>query len=131
MPVRDEYIAPTDKMPEVILRADGFVKIKGRGLTVNRTRASEQIIGWIENYIQDPAETTNVIIAFDYLNSFSAAILVSILKMLARVREKGKKLTVKWYYEDDDDDLLERGRHISSTFRIPIEFIVTDDITGC
>ena len=65
------HILPTDNSPEVYLNPDGIIKIKGRGMVVNKTRVPEQINDWLDEYLLNPAETTEVIIAFEYLNSYS------------------------------------------------------------
>ncbi len=122
------HILPTDTTPEIILNPEGIIKIKGRALVVNRTEVPEQIMIWIDNYLIDPAETTYVIIAFEYLNSYSTTILVSILKSLSKVKQQSKELVVQWHYEEDDEDIFERGEFISETYNIPIEFIMTNDI---
>jgi hypothetical protein len=86
---------------------------------------------WIDGYLLNPAESTKVIIALEYLNSFNSIILASVLKKLSLVNQQSKKLVVQWYIEEDDDDLLERGKFISETINIPIEFIMTDHIKSC
>lgn len=123
-------ILPTDKSPEILLDPDGIIKIKGRGLTVNRTNVPEQILEWVELYLGNAAETTYVIIAFEYLNSFNTAVLVSILRKLSHLPMQSKKLIIQWYYEPDDHDLLERGEYVVSVINMPIEFIKTDNIAG-
>ncbi len=85
-------------------------------------------MNWVDEYLSNPAEITYVIIAFEYLNSFSTTILVSILRKLSQVILQSKKLVIQWYYDEDDEDILERGEYISSTFDIPIKFILTNNI---
>jgi len=131
MSIADIHIPPTDKSPEVILDSRGFIKIKGRGLVLNKYKTPEGVSNWVENYINNPAETTEVTLAFEYLNSYSTTILVSILRDLAQVRLKNKKFVIHWYYEYEDEDLFERGKNISSILNIPIDFIMTKDISGC
>ena len=98
-------------------------------MVVNKTSIPEQIMIWLDAYLLNPAETTDVIIAFEYLNSFSTTILVSVLTKISLVTLQKKKIVIHWYYEDDDDDILERGEHIAETLNFPIEFIMIDDIT--
>jgi SiaC family regulatory phosphoprotein len=105
-----------------------MIKIRGRGLFQNKTEVIEQIMNWIDEYLSNPAATTYVIIAFEYLNSFSTTILVSILRKLSQVILQSGKLVIQWYYEEDDEDILERGEYISSTLDIPIIFILTNHI---
>lgn len=121
------HILPTDKTPEVILDGEGMLSIKGRAMALNRTAPSEKLLDCIDKYLQNPARTTTVTIALEYLNSFGTQILVAVLKKMARVTEKGGQLIVRWYYDDEDDDILERGHHIAETFNIPVEFIPIED----
>jgi len=131
MIINEVHILPTEKTPEVLLNPEGIIKIKGRGLMVNKTEVSEQIKNWINAYLNNPAEITYVFIAFEYLNSFSTMILVSILIKLLQVNMQNKELVVEWFYEEDDYDILERGEHISSAFDIPITFTITNSIADC
>jgi hypothetical protein len=122
------HILPTDNTPEFHFSPDGIIKIRGRGLIGNKSEVTEQIGIWIDEYVTKPAETTYVIIAFEYLNSFCTTILVSILRKFSQVLLHSGKLVIQWYYEEDDEDILERGEYISSTFDIPIMFILTNHI---
>lgn len=122
------HFPPTEKTPDVLLNPKGFIKIKGRAIDENIKKVPDQIITWIDQYLLNPAESTEVVIALEYLNSFNTIIITSILRELLKLNQQSKKLDVKWYIENDDDDLLDRGESISSAFSIPIEFIMTDDI---
>jgi hypothetical protein len=131
MDIKKVHILPSENTPEVILNPEGIIKIKGRGMVVNKTRIPEQINDWLDAYLLNPAEITYVTVAFEYLNSYSSTILASTLKKISQVILKNKKFVIHWYYEEDDDDLLDRGGYISESLKLPIEFIVVDDISGC
>jgi hypothetical protein len=122
------HILPTDKTPEVILYPAGVLKIKGRSLIINTTQVPVQIMNWIGEYLRDPAEVTEVLVALEYLNSFGTTILVSILVEISKVVLSKKNIVFKWYYEEGDDDIAERGEYISSVYKIPIEFIMTRNL---
>lgn len=122
------HILPTGNTPEVILNPTGHLRISGRAIDESRTKFSEQLMKWIETYVLDPPDKTEIVIALEYLNSFNAIFLSSVLKKLSQVNHKAGKLEVRWYIEEDDDDLLERAEHISAAFNIPINFIITDQI---
>ena len=124
-------ILPTNNTPEVLLDPKGIIRIKGRAIDESRTKFSDQIMIWIDDYLLNPAQSTNVVIALEYLNSFNSLFLTSALKKLLQVNQQSKKLFIKWYIEKDDDDLFERGQYISSTLDIPIEFILVDHIKDC
>ncbi|HLN22006.1 MAG TPA: SiaC family regulatory phosphoprotein [Bacteroidales bacterium] len=122
------HINATGNTPEVTLNPDGQVKITGRAIDESRSKFSDQLMTWIDSYVLDPADKTDVLIALEYLNSFNSIYISSVLRKLSIVRDKMKKLEINWYVEDDDDDMLERGEYISSTFGIPIQFTLTDQI---
>ncbi len=129
MSIRKIHILPTNNTPEYTLDPEGIIRIQGRGLNETKVEISEQILKWIDDYLQDPAEITYLIISFEYLNSASTTILVSIIKKITKVLLKMKKFVIQWYYEADDDDIHERGEYISSALNIPIEFIPVSDIS--
>jgi hypothetical protein len=122
------HILPTNNTPEIHLNPKGMIKITGRAIDESQNKFSDETIAWIDDYLLNPSESTEVHIALEYLNSYNSIILALILKKLAQLKAQSKKLHVKWYIEEDDDDLVERGNYISSNFNIPIEFIQTDDI---
>jgi hypothetical protein len=124
-------ILPTNNTPEVLLNPKGIIRIKGRAIDESRTKFSDQIMIWIDDYLLNPAQSTEVVIALEYLNSFNSIFLASALKKLSQVKQQSKKLFIKWYIEKDDDDLFERGQYISSNLDIPIEFIMVDHIKDC
>ncbi|HEX2921063.1 MAG TPA: SiaC family regulatory phosphoprotein [Bacteroidales bacterium] len=122
------HILSSGNTPELTLNPEGLVKITGRAIDESRTKFSDQLITWIDSYVLDPADKTEVLIALEYLNSFNSIYLSSVLRKLSLVKEKLKKLEINWYIEEDDEDMLERGEYISSTFGIPIQFRMTKHI---
>ena len=127
----DLIISGTQNTPGIILKSEGYVRFDGRGLTGQSDEIFEQILRWITEYLKDPPEITTVIIALEYLNSFSAKILVSILKEICQVTQFEKQFFIHWCYEEDDEDILERGEYISSSLNIPIDFIRSKNIKHC
>lgn len=126
MDVKEVHILPTNKTPEIILNPAGLIIIKGRAIDENRTVFSDHIMGWLDSYLLNPAKSTELSIDLEYLNSYNSIVLASFIRKLALLNQQSKSLIIKWFIDDDDDDLLERGKYISSTFNIPIEFIIND-----
>jgi hypothetical protein len=131
MKTEEVHILPTNKTPEILLNPEGIIKIKGRAIDESITKVPDQIVNWIDAYVSNPAELTEVIIALEFLNSFNSIILTSTLKKISQVILHGKKLVIHWYYEEDDVDLFERGEYISSNINVPFEFILTNNIADC
>jgi hypothetical protein len=128
MSIDKVHILPTEKTPEIFLNPNGSIKITGRAIDENLRKAPEEVTNWLDIYLTNPADSTEVVIALEYLNSFNTIILTTILRKISLVRHQSKKLSIKWYIENDDDDLMDRGESISSAFELPIEFSGVDDI---
>ena len=124
--MKEVYISPTNKTPEIILNPEGFIKIKGRAIDESRTVFSDQIMEWLDNYLLNPPKSTELSIDLEYLNSYNSIVLAAIIRKLHLLNQQSKNLVIKWFIDEDDDDLLERGKYISSTFNIPIEFITSN-----
>jgi hypothetical protein len=125
------HILPTNKTPEVLLNPAGIIKFKGRAIDESRTGVPEQIMSWIDEYMLNPAESTDVTIALEFLNSFNTIVLTSILKKIAQLIQQRKKLVIHWFYEEDDVDIYERGAYIATVIDAPIEFSMTNNVSDC
>lgn len=120
----DQYrIEPSRNTPEIVLRPDGNMKIKGRSIHENVADFYQPILDWIEVYISDPPDTTYVDIHLEYFNSSSAKYIIQLLQRLRMVALKNKKFFINWFYEEGDEDILERGEYFSSVLDIPFNFI--------
>ena len=122
------HILPTNKTPDIILNPGGIISIKGRAIDETRINDPEQILQWIDAYLLEPPDLTDVTVALEFLNSFNTIIFTSILKRISLLTQQGKKLQIKWYYEEDDVDLFERGEYIATIINFPIQFIAVSDI---
>ncbi len=116
-------IEPTKTSPEISLNPTGRLKIKGRSIHENVHDFYASVLGWIESYIEEPADTTFVDIELEYFNSASAKYIVMLLQRLKEVRLKDKKYYVNWFYEEGDDDILERGEYFASVLDMDFNFV--------
>jgi hypothetical protein len=130
MKVKDLRIGPSDNTPEIILKSQGLIIIRGRGLIVNKIVFYDQVSEWVSNYIKDPPEITRVVLAFEYLNSFSLSFVVAILKTLKSVLKGDDfRLSGTWYLEEDDEDLMERGLYLAHVTDLPLKFVQVPEIS--
>ena len=130
MHLKDLHIGPTDNTPEMILKSEGSILIRGRGLIINNFTFYEDVSEWVTDYVRSPAEITRVILSFEYLNSYSFSFVAAILKTLKTVlRGENGRLSVSWYLEEEDEDILERGLHLSHVTDLPMNFIKVADIS--
>jgi hypothetical protein len=124
------HVPPSGKSPEFNFKPSGNLTIRGRAMLTDRKENYDQIMKWLDQYLEDPADMTYVIVALEYLNSFSTTFLASLFMKISRVMIRNKKYSIQWYYEDGDDDMLERGQYIATAHKISIRFIPVEDINS-
>jgi len=112
-------IIPTKYTPEIILKPDGKINIKGRSIHENVADFYAPVERWISEYIRNPADVTTVEMNLEYFNSASAKIFIHMLQKITYVGLKHKKFVVNWYYEEGDEDILERGEYFASVLDVP------------
>lgn len=115
-------ISSTLNTPEIFFSTQGIISIKGRYSTFKKNNISELVLLWLKEYINNPAEITNVLFAFEYLNKDGTEIMIDIIRVLDKVQLTGKKLKIQWFYEEDDSDIYERGEFIANSLMLPIKF---------
>ena len=93
----------------------GVFKMRGRSSPENSVQFYEPIINILANKIN--AESVDVRIKMEYFNTSSSKCIYDILKGIKRLKNKGKKVMVRWYYEADDEDMLEAGEDYSDFIR--------------
>ena len=116
-------ISSTKNTPEIILKPEGMIRIKGRSIHENVADFFTPVEDWVTEYIDHPAEITCVDINLEYFNSASAKVFIHLLQKITYVTLKHKKFIFNWYYEDGDEDILERGEYFSSVLDVPFNFI--------
>ena len=127
MSVTNKIIPPTKDSPEIILNREGMIKVSGRSMKGERTRSFLLMEEWLDKYISDPADVTDVEIHLEYFNKSNIKNFIALLKKFDSVRSMNKKCNINWHYEDGDDDMLEQGEYISSFLETPVNFLKSDD----
>ncbi len=105
--------------------ATNKLELVGRSIPENPELIFRRLDEWITSHFAREQEL-NVEIQLEYINSGSSKYLYEILKKLTGIGKSGKKLNMRWLYEEDDESMLELGEHYRDTAGIPlkIEMIV-------
>jgi len=94
--------------------------IEGRSIPENPESVYKPVKDWIDEYFRN-SESLNIRIVLEYINSGSSKHLMEVLKMLKQYQNEGKKLKIRWLYEEDDESILELGEHFRETTGLPVE----------
>ena len=121
-------ITGTPKTPTVSFDRDsGKVEIKGRSIPENSIEFYKPLVDWLEAYLSNPAELTEVNIQLEYFNTSSSKCILDVFKKLEAIYKSGNEVVIKWYYEEDDEDMLEAGEDYQSIIKIPFKMIEIEE----
>jgi hypothetical protein len=77
----------------------------------------------MNDYFLNPIEETVMNIKLEYINSGSSKYMLELLRILKVNNDAGKKVLVKWFFEEGDESIEELGLHYEQTMQIPFEII--------
>jgi hypothetical protein len=128
--MRKLIVDKTASSPKVILDPEkGVFEISGESRPHDVGNFYGEILTWFDDYslhlLKSPESIDPLVFKFDleYFNSSSAKYILDFCKQMASVKSKGKKVEVRWQYEEDDSDMLEAGREMSRIAKLPFEFV--------
>ena len=96
------------------------LEIKGRSIPENPELIYRQLNEWVVGHFAD-RDSLDVDVKLEYINSGSSKYLYESLKKLAAFGQSGKKLSMRWLYEEDDEAMLELGEHYRDTAGMPLK----------
>ncbi len=95
------------------------LEIVGRSIPENPELIFRRLDEWITIHFEKN-NGLNVSIQLEYINSGSSKYLYEILKRLTGFIRSGKKVEIRWLYEEDDEAMLELGEHYRDSAGIPL-----------
>lgn len=82
----------------------------------------EAMVYWRKKEMQDDSALVFVF-KLDYFNSTSAKYILDILLIIKKLKEKGYKTKVEWYYDKRGDDILDAGNEFSKMTDMKFDII--------
>ena len=122
-------IGATNESPGINFDKDlGKFLIFGKSFPEEARKFFDPAFLWLEDYINDPNEETNIEFRLEYYNSATATMLLEMLYMFEKlITERGKKVSVTWNYLEIDDDMLEAGKEYAEIINIPFKYKIISD----
>jgi hypothetical protein len=129
----------TEKTPQVDFNyLTGELILAGKSIPENATGIYEPVFEWINEYIKNSRQTTNLRLNLDYFNTASAIWLAKIVKSLSRMENPEKVLFIHLYFgieefdNMDVEDIKDALSHVldiiyNSTISIGIKIYGTGD----
>jgi len=96
------------------------LEMVGRSIPENPELIYRRFDNWITQHFEKN-NGLDINFQLEYINSGSSKYLYEILKRLTAFIRSGKRIKMKWRYEEDDEAMLELGEHYRDTAGIPLE----------
>ncbi|MCU0445374.1 MAG: DUF1987 domain-containing protein [Microscillaceae bacterium] len=97
-------------IPEVKLNAtSGVCEISGESYLEDTDEFYNNIISWLETYINEVKKALTFNFKLTYFNTSSSRSILNVLRVLKKYEDDGGKVTVNWYYPEDDDSIAEEA----------------------
>ncbi len=117
-------IEPTMETPRVVLDKDkAIIDFAGNSLPEDVNTFYQPILEWIDKYVENPNEKTEINMRFDYYNTSSSKMILKILEKFREVHKKGYSILVNWHYMEDDEDMIEAGEDYAEHLKIPFKMV--------
>lgn len=115
----------TGRTPLIDFNADqGTLEVSGRSIPENSISFYKPLFDWLDEYIQAPKNSTNVVFNLEYFNTSSSKCILDMLRKLENLSEQGHDTKIKWYYDEGDEDMEEAGGDFQSLINLDIELVM-------
>ena len=122
-------IAATEESPGINFEKEiGKFLIFGKSFPEDVKKFYNPVIYWLEEYVQNPNDSTVFEFRMEYFNSATSTLLLEIFYILERIiNEQGKTIKIIWNYLEVDDDMLDSGKEYEEMIKMPFEYKVIKD----
>jgi len=118
------YVKKSKKTPLISLDLnENIFQIKGPSFSEDILSIYNPVISWINNNLPQLEKELTCELYFTVLNSASHKKIFQILIILNGFMDRGKKIKVKWYYDEDDEDIMEMGEDLTELINLPFEIV--------
>ena len=126
MSIERKIISATSDTPAVFLDPGGIIRMKGQLIPEDASEFFKNLWGWVNEYLENPADKTSIEIILDYINSTGNRYLLDMIRKIAvtHLKSNSEKFIINWHYEEGDEIILDHGKLYSSLLEIPFNYIL-------
>lgn len=108
MELKNVYIESTTKTPQVDLNhLSGEFIFAGKSIPENPAKLYEGILEWVQEYIKNPRQTTNLRLNIEYFNTASVIWIAKIAKVLSSMKKPDNTLIIHLYFDIEEFNSME------------------------
>ncbi len=112
-------LEPTKRTPYVKFNLEkGTLEIKGSILLVNPTKFFDDLLEYVDEYLLNPQEHTQILLHIEYYNTYASKLLLFVLKKIQKLTKQDLKVSLIWLYDEEDEDMHDIGLSYQSILTI-------------
>lgn len=116
------FLEATEDTPVIDFNVEtGVFKVTGRALPEDAHEFFKPIEEWVQDYVENPLDSTTVEMRIDYFNSASTRYIFNLLMCFEDIVDDGGDAKIVWYYKEGDDMIESKGEEIASILELPFE----------
>ena len=102
--------------PQIIMDAElGLIEMNGKSYPENTFEFYKPVIEWLEEYFQNPKETTTLNMEIIYFNSSSSKLFFDLFDLLEEHTEDSQ-IIIYWIYDEENESAEEAGEDFIEDF---------------
>ncbi len=102
------YIEPSTKTPQVDFNAlTGELILSGRSIPENATEVYQPVLDWINEYIKEAKQNTNLRLNLEYFNTATSIWLAKIVRSLSKIERAESMLMIHLYFGIEEFDSMD------------------------
>ncbi len=103
--LKNLFVEQSDKTPLIDLNhMNGELILSGKSIPINAPRIFEPILEWVNEYVKNPRQTTNLRLNLEYFNTASSIWIAKIVKALTSISKPECVLILHIYFPIEDFD---------------------------
>lgn len=103
--LKNLFVEQTDKTPLIDFNyLNGELILSGKSIPINAPRIFEPLLEWVNDYVRNPRQTTNLRLNLEYFNTASSIWLAKIVKSLSGITKPESVLILHIYFPIEDFD---------------------------
>ncbi|HAX92447.1 MAG TPA: hypothetical protein DCY25_00625 [Bacteroidales bacterium] len=135
--LKNLFVEQTDKTPLIDFNyLNGEMILSGKSIPINAPRIFEPLLEWVNEYVKNPRQNTNLRLNLEYFNTASSIWLAKIVKALSGISKPECVLFLHIYFPiedfDDIDDIKDDLSPVidivgAATVSVGLKIYGTDD----
>ncbi|MGZ8216025.1 biofilm regulation phosphoprotein SiaC [Methylomagnum sp.] len=117
-------IPGTQSTPEITANWEvGVLTMKGDSYPENTFEIFDQVINWVEKYLDSAQRPLSIELCLIYLNTSSIRAMIDILDLLEAAHGQGCEVGLKWLYDYRNHRVAELAEEFKEDYTFPFEIL--------